>query len=324
MHSPLWDEAVRDGGGTPDFTPMFEGVGPLVEQADLAVCHLETPIAPPGEAWTTDPRYGVPGEVVDALAATGFDHCSTASNHTFDRGVAGVQATIDRFAAAGMTQHGMAASPADNQPILLDVDGITIGHISATYGFDAGVRPADEPWRTSLIEPERLIDGARLARARGAEIVIVSLHWGSSGSHAASDRQRDIATRLAESGVVDLIVGHHAHVVQPIEQIGSMWVAFGLGNFISNMPTGDPVWDESTRDGLVLEVQLLRDQPTPSGVAIAGVIAHPTWVDHDAGWSVRDVESARRDPALADRIGDDLEASWQRTAAVVGAFMPAG
>jgi hypothetical protein len=75
MHSPLWAQAVRNGAGTPDFTPMFEGIRPLVQDADLAVCHLETPVAPAGEAWTTHPRYGVPGEVVDALAATGFDHC---------------------------------------------------------------------------------------------------------------------------------------------------------------------------------------------------------------------------------------------------------
>lgn len=126
MHSPLWRQAVRNGAGAPNFTPMFQHIGPLVQQADLAVCHMETPIAPPGEQWTTDPRYGVPGEVIDALAATGFDHCSTASNHTFDRGIAGVQATIDRFAADGMTQHGMAATPTDNEPVLIDVDGVTI------------------------------------------------------------------------------------------------------------------------------------------------------------------------------------------------------
>jgi poly-gamma-glutamate synthesis protein (capsule biosynthesis protein) len=322
MHSPLWDQAISNGGGTPDFTPMFEGIQHVVEQADLAVCHMETPIAPPGEAWSTDPRYGVPAEVVDGLAATGFDHCSTASNHTFDRGVAGVDATIERFATVGMTQHGMAAVPSDNEPILLRVGGITIGHISATYGFDSGFRPPDEPWRTSLIEPQRLIEGARLARARGAQFVVLSLHWGSSGSHAASERQRDVAAEIAESGMVDLIVGHHAHVVQPIEQIGRMWVAFGLGNFISNMPTDHPVWDESTRDGIVLEVELRRGQATPSGVAISGLVARPIWVDEDAGWVVRDVAAARLDPSLTARIGPELDDSWRRTASVVGAFLP--
>jgi poly-gamma-glutamate synthesis protein (capsule biosynthesis protein) len=147
--------------------PMFGHIRPVVEAADLAVCHLETPIAPPGEAYSTSPRYGVPAEVVDALAATGFDHCSTASNHTFDRGVAGVDATADRFDEVGITQHGMARVPAEQEPVLVEVDGFTIGLLSATYGFDSGVRPADEPWRSTLIDAEQIVADAALARFRG-------------------------------------------------------------------------------------------------------------------------------------------------------------
>jgi poly-gamma-glutamate synthesis protein (capsule biosynthesis protein) len=309
---------MSNGSGVPDFRPMFADIAPLVQRADLAVCHMETPIAPPGEAWTTSPRYGVPAEVVDALAATGFDHCSTASNHTFDRGVAGLDATMARFAADGMTQRGMAASPADAEPILIDVGGITIAHLAATYGFDAGVRPPDEPWRSALIDPEQLIAGARHARARGADLVVVSLHWGSSGSHAASDAQRRIATELAASGTIDLVVGHHAHVVQPIEQIGSTWVAYGLGNLISNMPTDDPVWDESTRDGAILEVEVRRDATTASGVAIASLTVHPVWVDQADGWIVRDLAADLHDAQLVERIGDEMTDSWWRTARVVG------
>jgi poly-gamma-glutamate synthesis protein (capsule biosynthesis protein) len=232
-----------------------------------------------------------------------------------------VTATIDRFAAVGITQHGMAALPADNEAMLLDVDGVVVGHLSATYGFDVGVRPSDEPWRTSLIDAGRLIADAQLARARGAQLIVVSLHWGSSGSHRASQYQRDIADELAASGVIDLVVGHHAHVVQPIERIGNMWVAFGLGNLISNMPTDDPVWDESTRDGIMLEVEVLRDQPTVTGVAVGAVVAHPVWVDRDAGWVVRDVAVARTDALLSERIGPALDDSWRRTASVVGAYV---
>jgi hypothetical protein len=93
-----------------------------------------------------------------------------------------------------------------------------------------------------------------------------------------------------------------------------MWVAFGLGNLISNMPTGDPVWGEATRDGLVLDVEVLRGAGTPT---IGALIAHPVWVDQAAGWVVRDVAAARRDPALAALFGP-LNESWARTAAVVG------
>jgi poly-gamma-glutamate capsule biosynthesis protein CapA/YwtB (metallophosphatase superfamily) len=322
MHSPLWRQAERNGDGVHDFVPMFAGVRPLVETADLAVCHLETPIAPAFEPYSTHPRYGVPAEVVDALAEVGFDHCSTASNHTFDRGVGGVDATAARFEADGITQHGMARSPEEIEPELLQVGEYVIGHISATYGFDEGRRPDDEPWRSNLIDPAQLIADAQLARARGADLVVVSLHWGSSMSHRASDSQRAIAEELAASGVIDLVVGHHAHVVQPIEQIGSMWVAYGLGNFISNMPIeGSEFASEDTRDGAMLEVVVGTDDVDPA-VHVLSVVARPIWVDRDAGWVVRDVLTSLRDPEMAARIGTALDDSWRRTASVVGPYLP--
>jgi hypothetical protein len=327
LHSPLWAEALADGGGTHDFAPMFDDLRPVVATADLAVCHLETPVAPPFEAFTSSPRYGVPAEIVDSLAASGFDHCSTASNHTFDRGVAGVDATVVRFEQVGITQHGMASEPSDIEPVLLEVGGITVGHVSATYGFDLGAPPRDEPWRSNRIDVARLVDDARLARERGADVVVLSLHWGNSNSHQASADQRAIATELSASQVVDLVVGHHAHVVQPIERIGSMWVAYGLGNVLSNMPLGSgPFTGADTGDGVVLEAVL---DPSligagPPGSAVTQLVARPVWVDRAAGWVVRDLASARRDPVLMASIGAEVEASWARTAAVVGAYLPTG
>lgn len=317
MHSPLWRQAFDNGGGVHDFTPMFEHVRPIVESADLAVCHLETPVAPPFEPYSTSPRYGVPAEVVDGLAAAGFDHCSTASNHTFDRGVRGLEATVERFRQQGMTQHGMATTPAEIAPILLDVGGVRIGHVSATYGYDGANPPRDEPWRSNLIDVDRLLADAQSARDRGAEVVLLSLHWGNSSSHRPTDAQRRIAETLQASGLVDLVVGHHAHVVQPVEEIGEMWVAWGLGNFISNMPHAEgPFLAEDTRDGLLLEVVLT---PQADGtVPVTQVVARPIWVDHDAGWVVRDVATGLQDPDLVARVGRDLAASWERT----GGFVP--
>ena len=83
---------------------------------DLAVCHLETPIAPEGEQYTTFPLYGVPPGVVDALAGAGFDRCSTASNHTVDRGVAGIDRTVAVLEAHGLGQSGMARTPDEIAP----------------------------------------------------------------------------------------------------------------------------------------------------------------------------------------------------------------
>ncbi|MGA1053547.1 MAG: CapA family protein [Ilumatobacteraceae bacterium] len=333
MHSPLWSQARRnaeasglaaavrtdpslDTDGVPetpplDFTPMFEHIEPLVSSVDLAICHMETPIAPPGERYSTHPRYGVPAEVIDALAASGFDHCSTASNHTFDRGMPAFDATIARFAQVGITQEGMAATPEEAAASLLDVDGTVIGHLSYSYGWDAGSRPADEPWRAALIDPDRIIADATAARDAGAEFVVASLHWGNSGSPVASTSQREIANRLAESGVVDLVVGHHAHVVQPVERIGDMWVAYGLGNLISNLPVPDSFWGPETQDGALLTVEIDRTGSTPT---ITAVEVFPTWVDKSAGWIIRDVLRSISDGEATSSI----DTSLRRTSRVLG------
>lgn len=299
---------------------MFDHLRPILEPADLAVCHLETPIAPPGEAYSTSPLYGVPAEVIDGIAAAGFDHCSTASNHTFDRGVAGVEATALRFEQVGVTQHGMARQPDDALPVLIDVDGLIIAHLSATYGFDAGQRPRDEPWRSALIDAEQIVADAAGARARGAEFVIVSLHWGNSNSHRVSERQSSIAEVVAASGQVDLIVGHHSHLVQPVQQIGDMWVAFGLGNLISNLPVPTGIWTEASRDGAMIEVMVDRNIDDTE-VSIGQPVVRAVWVDREAGWVVRDVVSALRDPELTARLGDQLVTSLRRTTAVMGEFV---
>ncbi|MFP5487436.1 MAG: CapA family protein, partial [Acidimicrobiia bacterium] len=98
-HSPLWRQAERnaaaDGRTGFDFGPMLAGLRTVHDTVDVAVCHLETPIAPAGEEYSTMPFYGVPAEIADAIAAAGFDRCSTASNHTADRGVAGIERTVD-------------------------------------------------------------------------------------------------------------------------------------------------------------------------------------------------------------------------------------
>lgn len=340
MHTPLWSQARRnaeasgladrvrndpsldtDGvASTPplDFTPMFAHIAPLIADTDLAICHMETPIAPPGEEYSTHPRYGVPAEVVDSIAAAGFEHCSTSSNHTFDRGMPAFNATIDRFDAIGVTQHGMARTPDDRLAHLIDVDGTTVGHLSYSYGWDLGQRPADEPWRSSLIDADLIISDAQDARDRGADMVVLSLHWGNSGSTNASTSQRELAEQLAATGLVDLIVGHHAHVVQPIERVGDMWVAYGLGNLISNLPTPDSIWGPATQDGILVHVTVDRTADRPT---ITDVAAIPIWVDRGAGWIVRDVLTALDDPELT-RIHRELGESLRRTSRVLADWIP--
>ena len=94
LHERTWNQAKRDAQGKGmNFAPQFADVAPLIQGADLALCHLETPIAPAGGPYEGYPTFSVPPQIIPAIVATGFDMCGTASNHSFDQGSAGDRKT---------------------------------------------------------------------------------------------------------------------------------------------------------------------------------------------------------------------------------------
>lgn len=323
VRGPLLARAQRPEGGY-DITPMLAEVAPLVAGADLAVCHLETPVMPPGETVSTAAGDGAPAEIVGGLAATGFDRCSTASDHVLDRGVAGIDATVAAFAAAGLTQSGMARTPVEIEPQVLTVAGVGVAHLSYTFGYDGRAAPAGQEWRSALIDPARILADARLARRQGAQIVAVSLHWGRAGQAEVSPEQRALAEQLTADGSIDLVVGHHANVLQPIELINDRWVAFGLGHLVADSPAGVP-WLAASQDSAVLAVPFTVDD---AGVAQSGMPqVWPMWIDREAGWLVRDIGRTLQDPATPAGLREVLNGSLDRTTVVMGPFIapsPAG
>jgi len=321
VHSPLWNQANRNAGGNGfDFTPMLAGLRPLLESVDLAVCHLETPIAPAGEELSTSPFYGVPVEIASAIGQAGYERCSTASNHVTDRGGAGIDRTIAALAEVGVAQSGMARTPAEIEPQVITSGELALSHLSYTYGYNGNSLPSGEEWRSALIDPARIIADATEARRRGAELVIVSLHWGAERLHDVTPDQRAIAEQLTASGTIDLIVGHHAHVLQPIEQINGTWVVFGLGNIISNLPLDGSSWPAASEDGAVVTTRLVIG--ADGVVSVDRPVVHPTWVDRHNGFIVRDVMAELVDPATPPQRRPALDASLARTTAVLGPFLP--
>jgi hypothetical protein len=315
-HSPLVRRALDNGGGqTYDFSPMFAAVAPVLSAYDLAICHLETPVAPPGEPLSVYPLYGVPASITTAIAAAGYDRCSTASNHTIDRGVRGVDATVDALEAAGVAQSGMARSPQEAVAEVFEVNGIRLAHLSYTYGLNGLRLPRGQQWRTALIDPVRIVADAVDARSRGAQLVIVSMHWGNEGTSRLSTQQRSVADAVTASGAVDLIVGHHAHVVQPIEMVNGRWVVYGLGNFLSNMPTGNFRMAQS-QDGAIAVATVLEWPDGRLTVDTPRIL--PTWVDRGSGWVIRSVLHELDAPATDPALRQLLVGSWWRTAVVLG------
>ncbi|MBB5871049.1 poly-gamma-glutamate synthesis protein (capsule biosynthesis protein) [Allocatelliglobosispora scoriae] len=309
LHQGLWNQAQVDGRGRGlDFRPLFAAVKSVISAADLAICHLETPLGAPGGPFTGFPTFKVPPQVVPALADLGFDTCSTASNHILDGGRAGIKRTLDALDGAGIAHAGSARDPAEAAKInFMTIHGVRVAQLSYAYGFNGVPRPKGKPWVANLLSAPAILAEARRARLGGAEIIIVSLHWGDEYQHEPGTQQRTVAKALLASPDVDLIVGHHAHVVQPFERIGRKWVAYGMGNFVSTQRQL-----AATRDGVLARFSFT--EVAPGRFEVTQAVALPIYMSLDSG--------PRRVLLVADcahRGGHVAEcvASGRRTAGVV-------
>ncbi len=259
IHSQLWQKAaVYAGAGERfDFRPMFAKIKPIISRADLGICHIETPLDADDKNLSSYPAFSVPHEVAEAVAWAGYDECSTASNHSLDQGSAGVKATLSALDKAGVDHAGTARTKKEaNRITMLDVNGVQVAHLSYTYGFN-GFTP-DVPWRANRIKVADMIAEARRAKQEGAEFIILSLHWGLEYLQQPTSYQRKIATKVLGSPVVDLILGHHAHVVQPIDRIGEEFVVYGMGNSVSGQ-TASLGEGPIVQDGVIVQVSVTEE-----------------------------------------------------------------
>ncbi|WP_405386513.1 CapA family protein [Streptomyces sp. NBC_01102] len=243
-HSSVIDQAAADAGGKGyDFRPMLKGAAPLVSGADLAICHMETVYGENGGPYTGYPSFKSPPEVAVALRATGFDSCSTASNHTLDDGAQGIGRTLDALDRAGVAHAGSARTAAEAaRPTLLKAGtrkkAAKVAHLAYTYGTNDNPLPADRPWAVNLIDKDRIVADSRAARRAGADVVVVSLHWGTEWQDAPDDVQLGLGRELTASGTggrpdIDLILGTHAHVPQAYEKVNGTWIVYGMGDQIA-------------------------------------------------------------------------------------------
>ncbi|GAA1071760.1 CapA family protein [Nocardiopsis metallicus] len=313
VHSSVWEQAKRDGGGEFDFAPMFEGISPVLTGTDLALCHLEVPLAPAEGPFTGYPVFSAPPQVADGIAAAGYDGCSTASNHTLDMGEGGVVRTLEGLEAAGLGAAGSART--EDEALLPQVyevapaDGgepVPVAHLSYTYGFNGFLPPEGKEWMGNLIDETAILDEAARAREAGAEIVVLSMHWGTEYSHETDEYQRDLSD-LVTSDDIDLILGTHAHVVQPMERIGDDWVVYGMGNQIAGQKT-PPI--DSRREGVMARIQFTETAP---GEWESGPLeAIPTWVELDPGLHLVNLADALADVSLPESDREVYQAAHDR------------
>ncbi|MBD5788147.1 CapA family protein [Cellulosimicrobium terreum] len=317
--------SARAGAGGYEFSPLLAGMDRWVTGADLALCHLEVPIAPAGVPPSGYPIYGAPVELVRDLAEQGWDGCSTASNHSVDRSFDGVVATLDALDDAGLGHVGTArtqAESAEPQIYRLEREGrvVTVAHLAGTYGTNGLPVPAEAPWSVTPLDVAGLVAQARAARGAGADLVVVSIHAGTEYTSLPNELQLDVASDLAASGVVDLVLGHHAHVPQPVVHLPGgpdgrgTWVAYGLGNYVSNQD-GD-CCDSRTDSGLFLTATVT--QPADGPAHVATVEWTPVTLDRLAGHRVRAIRDALREPDAGTLVPDELRLRLERVRDAVG------
>lgn len=323
IHTKVYEQAQVYGkasGSAYDFRPMFARVKPLLSSASLAVCHVETPMSADDTNVAGYPTFNTPHELAPAIKYAGWESCSTASNHSYDEGVSGVDATLGALDAAGIAHTGTARSAAEGAHFELHhLDGATVAMLSYTYGLNGVNLPPDKPWLVNITEPARILAAAHAAKAAGANFVVVSMHWGTEYQVAPTAEQQQLAAQLLASPDIDLILGDHVHVVQPIAKVstpqGPKYVVYGLGNFISNQsPAANLAPD--TQDGIIVRATVTKKNGrwsvtkltyTPTYVEIGPYLVHP-------------IPQDLADSKLSASLRKQLLASYHRTVSQVSSL----
>jgi poly-gamma-glutamate synthesis protein (capsule biosynthesis protein) len=254
-HNTVWASAEEDHAQTGrgkkyDFQPMFAALRPLFSRADVALCHEEVPFAAPGQRPQNFPVFAAPPEAASWIGWFGFDGCTTASNHSLDQGYDGLVRTADMLERAGVEHIGTFRSRSERRrPVIFEtVDGVRIGVVAGTFGTNGFPLPAGREWSVSMWDAPSLLAQARAARRAGADVVVVHLHGGDEYAHLPNADQVALVERLTRSPDVDLVLGEHAHVGQPITKVHGKWVVYGMGNMVAQQ---DPARTD-TYQGIVV------------------------------------------------------------------------
>lgn len=252
IHNTIYLQAAEraEDGEEYDFYPAYEKIAGLLEGADLAFINQETLLASEVFEPSTYPMFNSPTEVGDTMLELGFNLFSHANNHALDKGVKGINATLDYWdekkdEGADILVTGIFRDEEDmNTPRIIEKNGITFALVAFTEHTNGLKLPSTAENRIIYTTETELMEQQIKAAAKQADIVLVSVHWGVENSHTVTDAQRNLAQQFIDWGA-DVILGSHPHVLQPIEKITSTdgestgYVIYSLGNFISAQSVGD-------------------------------------------------------------------------------------
>lgn len=344
MHKALYDGAETldaQQNTAYNFSPLFEYVAPIIAQADISIANFEGTMA--GEPYTGFPFFSGPDEMAEALYQAGFRYVGTANNHCIDKGIDGVVRTHTILTENNLTVVGTRPDVYTPLHRVVEVNGIRIGLLCYTFetiGNDSfhtingnyvpeeaeNLIASFNPYRKDYYEEDmsEIMTAIDLLREDGAEFIFFIVHWGNEYSTVPAKWQVELSQTLCNAGV-GLIVGHHPHVLQPIETYVSedgsheMLVYYSLGNFLGNWAYGTNGTSGKAQDGMIARVTLVRNE---NGVSIEKAEYIPTFVVRTfegsrTHHSIIPVLPALGTPETFNTTESEMTASLKRTVGIV-------
>lgn len=236
LHDRVYEDAEKDGSY--DFAPMFAGVKDILKSSDFLIANQESTPGGTKIGLSTYPSFNSPYEIIDTLQDVGVDVVTTANNHSIDRGEKGLLSAIDYYEKVYMPYVGTFKNQKDQDTIrTFNVNGIKFALLSYTYGTNGIPVPAGKEYLVNLIDEDNMINEIKRARELDVDMVVMSLHWGNEYERFPNEEQKRLGKVMTENGV-DVIFGHHPHVLQPIEKVKTedgreAIIVYSLGNFLS-------------------------------------------------------------------------------------------
>lgn len=326
----LWGAEQSDGSY--NFSQFFKAANSYIKSADYAVANLEVTLGgPEAGPYKGYPNFNCPDSLLDYIKADGFDMLLTANNHILDNGLAGMNRTTKQIKQSGLDCLGTKEKATDASYVVKDINGIKIGMVAYTYGTNSSASGASELLNYfSSSNLTAFYDKAQSTidkmKQDGAEAIVFYLHWGNEYHTKPNTYQKDIAQKLCNMGV-DVIVGGHPHVLQPVELIHSedsqntTVCLYSMGNSISNQRISEMTGlceTGHTEDGVLFNYTFTKYDN--GDVALTAVDVIPTWVDRYgmAGnyqytmYPIENVEMAYT-YGLDDATAKKAVASYERT-----------
>lgn len=276
IHDTVYEQAAARSSTGYDFSDAYERIAHLIEEPDVAILNQETIISTEHNV-SSYPMFNSPVELGDEMLEIGFDVFNIATNHSIDCGEKGLISAINYWKERNAITTGAYLNSEDYADIPMhEVNGVKIAYIGLTESTNGLSLPDDTEVILVLASEETRIQ-QRIAQAKqAADVVIVNAHWGNEYTHEPTENQRQLAEKMASWGA-DVIIGHHPHVIQPVEYIQNedgrkTLVAYSLGNFISAQNRGPRML------GGMLNFEIVKNNTTGEiaveNVKFSGVVTH--------------------------------------------------